>query len=89
MIALRQRDQRGRGPRLAAEVLEIRGDHEAGAWDIDAAHDPKHVRSIVGEPAARVGEVVRILPERAGRGQSTELLARGGRPAGHLEPGGP
>ena len=64
LVALRQRDLRRRRPRLAAEVLQIGGDHEAGPRHVDAAHDPEHVRAIVWQPAARVGETVRILPER-------------------------
>ena len=64
LVALRQRDLRRRRPRLAAEVLQIGGDHEAGPRHVDAAHHPEHVRAIVRQPAARVGEIVRIAPER-------------------------
>lgn len=63
LVTLRQSDLRCRRPRLAAEVLHVGRDDESGPGHVDAAHDPEHVRSIVWQPAARVGETVRILPE--------------------------
>ena len=53
---------------LPLKILQIGGDHEAGPRHVDAAHHPEHVRAIVGQPAARVGEIVGIVPERAGWG---------------------
>ena len=44
---LRQRHQRRRRPRLAAEVLKVGRDHDAGPRHVDAAHHAKHVRAIV------------------------------------------
>ena len=89
LIALRQRDLRGGGPRLAAEVLEVGREQESGPRHVDAAHHAQHVRSIVRQPAARVGEVVRILAEGEVRraGDGADLRACGGRPARDLQSG--
>ena len=49
---------------LPLKYCRFAGDHEAGPRHVDAAHDAEHVRPIVRQPAARVGEIVRIAPER-------------------------
>ena len=91
LIALRQHDLRRRRPRLAAEVLQIGREHEAGPRDVDAAHHPEHVRPIVRQPAARVGEIVGIASERHGLRWRRQCWpgARGGGSAGRLQPGRP
>ncbi len=65
----------------------------AGAWHVDRGHDPEHVRTIVGQAAACVDEIVRIAPERDRRRRTRRVgrrpcrpARRGGRPAGGLQP---
>ena len=74
-------------------MLQVGRDDEAGARHVDRRHDPEHVRAIVGQAAAGVGEIVRILPERdpwrergGRRTHGGDLRARGGRPARRLQP---
>ena len=75
-----ERHLRGRRPRLAAEVLQVGGHHEARSRHVDGAHHAEDVRPIVRQPAVRIRQVVRIAPERVGRGDRAELRAVGGPP---------
>ena len=61
--ALRQRDLSGGGPRLAAEVLQVRRDEDADPRHVDDAGHAEDVRAIVGQPPVRVREVVGIAAE--------------------------
>ncbi len=61
---------------LPLKYLQIGRDHEAGSRHVDAAHDAEHVRSIVRQPAARVGEIVGIAPERQRSGARRCCSAR-------------
>ena len=56
-------------------------------WHGEAAHGPQHVRPIVRQPAARVGETVRVLSERQRRRARDGADLRGGcsGPAGDLQ----
>ena len=67
--------------RLAATTRPVRGTSTR-------AHDAEHVRAIVRQPAARVDETVRILPERqlSRAGDRADLRARSGAPVGGLQP---
>src|SRR5262249_12427694 len=88
--ALWQGHLRGRPPRFAGEILEIGGYRDACPRNFHRAHDPKHVWTIVRQPAARVGEVVWVWAEDSvGRqkGDGAELRASGSRPAESLKSG--
>ena len=84
-----------RRPRLAAEdTAGWRRTTNAGPRHVDAAHRAEHVRAIVGQPAARVGEIVGIAAERSGRrdGRGDTVLTCAPAAfvaAGRLQPGGP
>ena len=56
----------GRGPRLAAEVLQIRRNQNADPRHVDDAGHPEDVRAIVWQPPVRVREVVGIAAEHVG-----------------------
>ena len=45
-------------------MLKVGRKHEPCSWYVDAAHQPRDVRAIVGQPAASVGEIVGIATER-------------------------
>ena len=78
---------------LPLKYCRLARDHETRPRHVDRAHDPEHVRPIVRQPAVRVGEVVRIAPERDGgrerRRDGADLRIRGGRSAGRLQSVGP
>ena len=86
-------DERRPRPGLATEMLQVGRDHDAGMRHVDCGHDPEHVRAIVGQAAAGVGQIVRVLAERdprreggGRRANSGDLRARGGRSARGLQP---
>ena len=88
LVALRQRNLRGRGPGLAAEVLKTGGDRDAGSGQIEGAHRAKHLRAIVRQAAVGVRQVIRIASERRGRERrrhGADLRIGGGRAARCLQ----
>ena len=90
LVVLADRHLTGGRPGLAAEVPEIGGGRQARLRHVDRAHHPEHVRPIVGEQPARVGEIVRIASERERLGRRrrdrADLGARRGGATGRLQP---
>src|SRR5262249_34036781 len=75
-VALRQRDLRTRRPRFPAQELNVARDDEPGAWNLPGRCGPEHVRAIVRQSSTRIGEAVRIAPERSATERAARLSIR-------------